>query len=301
MAEPLVSVIIPCYNQAHFLGEAIDSVMRQTYAHCELLVVDDGSSDDTAGVAARAGVRLLRQRNQGLSAARNVGIRHSRGDYLVFLDADDRLLPSALRTGVAALAAHPSCAFVYGRCQWISADGSVLAVPPQPRVDGAHYSSLLEFNCIYGCMSVMFRRVVFDKMSAFDTSLRACEDYDLYLRVTRRFPVHNHDVLIGEYRRHTTNLSDDPIMMLSSVLRVLHAQKRQLPRGTPDRAAYQRGVRRHQEVYGNQIVTAVRSAARSRQWRPVMKGALALLRHAPLGLARRAAGKSYRLVFRPEG
>lgn len=301
MEKPLVSVVIPCYNQGHFLGEAIDSVLRQTYSHFEVLVVDDGSCDDTARVASRAGMRLVRQHNQGLSAARNAGIRHSRGECVVFLDADDRLLPAALQTGVEALTAHPDCAFVYGRCQWISADGRVLVVPPQPHVTRSHYSRLLEFNCIYGCMTVMFRRAVFDQVSAFDTRLRSCEDYDLYLRVTRRFPVHDHDVVIGEYRRHATNLSDDPVLMLGSALKVLRAQKSDIPRGTPDREAYARGVRRHQELYGNQIITAVRSATSARKWRPAIRGALALVRYSPRGVARRAARKSFRLVFHPEG
>ena len=87
----LVSVIIPCYNQAHYLGEAIASVLGQTHAHYEIIVVDDGSTDDTERVAARhTGVRCLRKKNGGLAAARNTGLRASKGDYVVFLDADDR-------------------------------------------------------------------------------------------------------------------------------------------------------------------------------------------------------------------
>src|SRR5215210_2105808 len=94
---PLVSVIIPCYNQAHFLGEAIESVLGQSYPNFEIVVVDDGSPDDTAEVAARyPEVRYICQDNQGLSAARNTGLGQSEGEYVVFLDADDRLLPEAL-------------------------------------------------------------------------------------------------------------------------------------------------------------------------------------------------------------
>src|SRR5215217_62523 len=95
--EPLVSVVIPCYNQAHFLKEAIESVLKQSYAHYEIVVVDDGSTDETSEVASSyEGVRLIRQENRGLAEARNTGIKHSEGDFLVFLDADDRLLPEAL-------------------------------------------------------------------------------------------------------------------------------------------------------------------------------------------------------------
>src|ERR687898_3616338 len=107
-AAPLVSVVIPCYNQARFLGEAIESVLAQSYPHFEVIVVDDGSTDNTSEVAASyAGVRYIRQENQGLAGARNAGIRRSRGSYLVFLDADDRLLADALEAGLASLEEHP--------------------------------------------------------------------------------------------------------------------------------------------------------------------------------------------------
>ena len=92
--SPVVSVVIPCYRQAHFLPDAIESVLAQTYPHFEIIVVDDGSPDDTRAVAGRyPGVRCLRQRNRGLSAARNAGLAASIGTYVVFLDADDRLTP----------------------------------------------------------------------------------------------------------------------------------------------------------------------------------------------------------------
>src|SRR5919107_192619 len=104
----LVSVVIPCYNQAHFLSEAIESVLAQTYPYFEIIVVDDGSTDNTSEVAGRySGVRCIRQDNQGLSGARNSGLRHSKGEYLVFLDADDRLLPQALEVGLECLRAYP--------------------------------------------------------------------------------------------------------------------------------------------------------------------------------------------------
>src|SRR5829696_8499022 len=110
---PLVSVVIPCYNQAHFLGEAIESVLSQSYRHFELIVVDDGSTDETSEVASRyEGVRLIRQENQGLSGARNTGIGHSGGEFLVFLDADDRLLLGALEAGLRCFEAHPEYALV---------------------------------------------------------------------------------------------------------------------------------------------------------------------------------------------
>src|SRR6266480_1367400 len=141
--RPLVSVVIPCYNQAHFLGEAIESVMAQTYPHFEVVVVDDGSTDNIAAVVARyPGVRCFQQGNQGLSAARNTGLRHSIGECLVFLDADDRLMPRAIEVGLASLRDHPECAFVYGRSRFMAFDGSSFRRPLQPRVEGRSSDAL---------------------------------------------------------------------------------------------------------------------------------------------------------------
>src|SRR5690348_130160 len=111
----LVSVVITTYNHARFLGEAIESVLAQTVPPFEVIVVDDGSTDDPAAVVRRyPQLRLIRQRNQGLAAARNTGWRASGGSYLVFLDADDRLLPNALAANLRRLAEWPECAFAYG-------------------------------------------------------------------------------------------------------------------------------------------------------------------------------------------
>src|SRR5262245_35605245 len=120
----LVSVIIPCYNKSDFLGETIESVLCQTYRHFEIIVVDDGSSDNSMAIAARyASAHYLYQSTQGPSVARNTGLWASKGSYVVFLDADDRLLPAALEIGVNVLAAHPECAFVSGHVQLITKDG----------------------------------------------------------------------------------------------------------------------------------------------------------------------------------
>ena len=134
---PLVSVIIPCYGQAHFLAETIESVLAQRYPHFEVVVIDDGSVDNTEEVALQwPRVRYVRQNNSGLAAARNTGLRRSLGDYVVFLDADDRLLPEALDAGLTAFAAHPESAFVVGHCRCITVDGMPLPKSEHPCVAG---------------------------------------------------------------------------------------------------------------------------------------------------------------------
>jgi cellulose synthase/poly-beta-1,6-N-acetylglucosamine synthase-like glycosyltransferase len=124
--HPLISVVIPCYNQSQFLADAIESVLRQTWPDVELIVVDDGSTDATRLVAQQfAAVRYLHQSNQGLSAARNAGLALSTGQFVAFLDSDDRLLPRGLECGAGYLMAHPQCAFVHGDYRRIAEDGSL--------------------------------------------------------------------------------------------------------------------------------------------------------------------------------
>src|SRR6266849_1371894 len=113
--HPLVSVVVVCYNQAKYLGEAIESALAQRYQPVEILVVDDGSTDATAKVAATfPRVHYVHQSNRGLAAARNTGLRHSTGEYVVFLDADDKLLPAAVREGMDCFGEFPESAFVSG-------------------------------------------------------------------------------------------------------------------------------------------------------------------------------------------
>src|SRR5829696_6795086 len=146
----LVSVVIPCYNQAHFLGEAIESVLAQSYTDFELIVVDDGSEDNTPEVASGyEGVRLVRQENRGLVEAS--------GEYVVFLDSDDRLLAGALEVGVRELEAHPECAFVSGHYRAIDASGAQLAVPARHQVGTDPYLSLLRDNYIKTSASAIYR------------------------------------------------------------------------------------------------------------------------------------------------
>src|SRR5438093_12919445 len=172
-ASGQVSVIIPCYNQAHFLHEAIESVLAQTYSTREIIVVNDGSTDSTAEVAGRySAVRHIYQENAGPSAARNTGLKETSGEYLVFLDADDRLLPEALEIGVDCLRQHPECAFASGFCRLII--GSLLSSPKQLHVVRDHYLELLRGNYIWCPGSVIYRRTAFEVVKGFDISLGPC-------------------------------------------------------------------------------------------------------------------------------
>jgi glycosyltransferase involved in cell wall biosynthesis len=282
----LVSVIIPCYNQAHFLGEAIESVLSQNYAHFEVVVIDDGSTDNTSEVASRyPGVRCIRQENQGLAGARNAGIRHSSGSYLVFLDADDRLLPNALEVGLKQLKEHPECAFVSGRWKTIAADGSPLPTPPQPRVEKDHYEALLRVCYISAPAAVMYQRIMLEFVGGFDTSVSSSADYDLYLHITREYPVYHHGVVVAEYRRHGANMTRNRALMLESEVTVLRRQWPYVRGRKQYKKACETGIKHSREYFGEPLVEEVSARKQKREWRQALRGLLVLLRYYPNGFA----------------
>src|SRR6266480_4423186 len=247
----LVSVIIPCYNQAHFLHEAIQSALAQTYSHREIFIVDDGSTDNTAEITAGfGGVRCVCQENSGVSTARNKALKESRGEYLVFLDADDRLLPEALEIGVDCLRQHPTCAFASGHSRFITADGALLAPPAQLCVTRDHYLELLRGNYIWCPGSVIYRRNDFEVVKGFDTSLGPGADYDLYLRIARNYPVFCHNRFVAGYRLHSSSMSEDPALMLQDTLKALDAQWDFVKGSDGYIEAFETGKKQCQSYYG---------------------------------------------------
>jgi len=295
----LVSVIIPCYNQGHFLGEAIESVLVQTHPHIEIIVVDDGSTDNTAEVAAGyPGVQCIRQSNRGLSAARNTGMWHSGGDYLVFLDADDRLLPDAVEAGLSCLNAHPDCAFVSGHHRYIKADGTLLREFPQEHIRGNHYLSLLQGNYIGMHATVMYRRALLESIGGFNETLAACEDYELYLRMARKFPIHCQNKVVAEYRWHDDNMSLNPELMLKTALTVLRSQWRYVKRDKRYKKAYRVGMRTWKKHYGDQLFKPVSHMCEHGKGNQAVLGMRTLLRYAPGRFAKHVYRQAIRVDYR---
>src|SRR5262249_10534183 len=153
------------------------------------------------------GVRYVRQRNQGLSSASNAGLRATWCPYVAFLAADDRLLPEATEAGVSCMEAHPDCAFVSGHYRLIDAAGGLLDFEPCACAIKDHYRELLRGNYIGMHATVLYRRGVLQRMGGFDIALRHCEDYDLYLRIARSWPIYCHHKVVAEYRLHGANKS----------------------------------------------------------------------------------------------
>jgi glycosyltransferase involved in cell wall biosynthesis len=296
--QELVSVVIPCYNQARYLGEAIQSVLKQSYRNYEVIVVDDGSTDDTGEVASSyEGVRVVRQQNQGLSAARNSGLKQSRGEYVVFVDADDRLMEEALEVGVEALNAHPDAAFVFGHFQLINAEGNCISVQRGAFSDEDYYLTLLQYNFIGVPAMVTYRRSVFDTVVGFDNSVSPAADYDMYLRVAREFPIHCHHQLVAEYRQHQSQMSRDAALMMKTVIAVLTSQKKYIKGNKQYEAANKKGMRTWRKGYGFQLFIELWEAARGGDIRRAIPAALRALRNYPEGFIVCPLWRLYRMTI----
>jgi glycosyltransferase involved in cell wall biosynthesis len=278
---PLVSVVIPCFEQAHFLSEAIESVLAQSWRVAEVVVVDDGSSDNTYAIAGRyPGVRRVRQANLGVARARNTGLAESQGDFLIFLDADDMLLPRAVEVGTVSLSKRSQIALIAGMSQDVGEDGRKLDSETQPLVTQDHYLRLLEDCYIWSGSSIVYRRSAVEAVGGFDEDLLAGDDYDLYLRLARDFPIYCHDAVVTQYRRHGSNTTRDPAIVLSSQLEVLRRQRPRL-RSERERRAYRRGRRRTRAEHGRALAQRVVSDWREGKRKKALRDVRVLVRRAP--------------------
>jgi len=254
-----VAVIIPTFNHAHFLAEAIESVIAQTRSADEIIVVDDGSSDDPAAVVAKfKSVRLIRQKNRGPSAARNTGLWNCKASHIIFLDADDRLRPKALEAGLTCIADHPDCAFVYGGCNCIAENGHSWSCIPKPTNE--HASVALLRQGIDGIMTVLFRHDCLSAVNGFDETLQTFEDRDIYLRLAQRYPIASHSTIVADYRKHSQATSTNYVKMLKGGLLVLDLNEARIAPGPARTAA--REARAEMRRY---YVSGMLNAA-SEQW-----------------------------------
>jgi glycosyltransferase involved in cell wall biosynthesis len=186
-----VSVIIPTYNRMDVLKNAIESVLAQTYQDFELFIIDDGSTDNTREMLAEYGERVtyLFQENRGVSSARNLGIRSSTGRFVAFLDSDDVWLPEKLERQVAIMEQNPDLQLCHTEEIWIRRGVRVNPKKKHKKHSGYIFQYCLPL-CVISPSSVMIRRTLFEKIGDFDESLPACEDYDLWLRITKEYPVY---------------------------------------------------------------------------------------------------------------
>ena len=218
---PEVSVIIPAYNSARYVTDAVDSVLAQTFKDFEVLVIDDGSTDDTESVMRRYGsqVRYIRQQNGGVSVARNRGIRESRGRYVAFLDADDTWYAHKLERQLAAIEKQADYRVCYSAFTVVDSDLMPLGITRSDRSASALDDLLTRGNVVGSICTVICERSLLTEAGDFDSALSQCADWDMWVRLAAITDFLYLDEPLVTYRQHNSNMSRSaPLLEHDSLL-----------------------------------------------------------------------------------
>lgn len=210
--KDLVSIIMPAFNSEKYIGDAIESVLGQTYKKFELIVINDGSLDHTESKIKKYSdtLQYISQPNQGAASARNNGILAARGEYISFLDSDDLWFENTLKLQHEYLASHPSVGLVYGEIQLFDHTGVLdenwMITTGLPRPEGFIFQELV-FQCLFGLSTVMVRRQILDNVGLFNSNLPSGEDYDLWLRISAMYKIGYIPERLMRYRQHADSLT----------------------------------------------------------------------------------------------
>lgn len=221
---PIASVIIPTYNHAHFIGEAIQSVLSQEFQKTEIIVVDDGSTDNTREIVDQFANRVfyIWQTNQGLSAARNTGLQTARGEFIGLLDADDMYEPQFLSTLISILKANPEADGIYCGYRFVNnLNKPLYQCEARSIYPDQLYKTLLGGNFLVP-ESMLVRHHCYKRVGLFDISLRACEDWEMWLRITKNQRIISTDKILTRHRVLPGSMSSNPERMLNNRLAVLN-------------------------------------------------------------------------------
>jgi glycosyltransferase involved in cell wall biosynthesis len=232
MTIPKVSIVIPAYNSMKYLPDTLSSVWHQTFTDFEVLVVNDGSSDNIREWASQvkdSRFKLISQANQGVSAARNAGILASKAEYIAFLDADDLWTPTKLETHVLCLDKNPEVGLV---CSWtamMNAQGQPTGRFMKPVADGSIYSKILVKNVVE-CPSVLVRRTCFNKVGLYNINIRYNEDWEMWIRIAARYQFSVIKEPLVYYRQHPNNISKNWRQMQLGFTKVIRSAFKSAPR-----------------------------------------------------------------------
>lgn len=208
--SPRVSVILPTYNQAQYLPQALDSVLNQTWRDLELIIVNDGSTDETPRILdeyeRRYGIRVVHQENQKLPRALNTGFRLARGQYLTWTSSDNIMLPHMLKVLVEVLDRHPQVGLVYADWEIIDEHGTVVGVV---RTFDFDRFLLMRVNYINACF--LYRRACQEKVGLYDPEYIHVEDWEYWFRISRHFPMLHVPQVLYQYRVHSSSLTDTEV------------------------------------------------------------------------------------------
>jgi len=224
--HPITSIIIPTYNRLHVLPRAVESVLNQTLKDYEIIVVDDASTDNTKKMLIeKYGVKIIyigKRRNEGLSAARNTGIKSSRGKYIAFLDDDDVWLPKKLELQIDLIEKNPSLGLVYCGCYKVDRDDKVMS-EIKPTKKGYIFDDMLCANYIVGSASAaLVKRELLVNTGYFDENLTSLEDWDLWIRISKFHEIDYVDQPLVKYKMHDYNMSKNILNMEKSTFSVFN-------------------------------------------------------------------------------
>jgi len=251
-APGLVSVIMPVYRGERFIAAAIESVLAQAYRDFEIVIVNDGSPDESARIISQflphPQIRYIEQQNAGVAAARNAGVAHANGAFIGLLDQDDLWLPNKLARQVSYLYSHPEIGLVHTRVKCIDGDGAprscagAIGVYPY---EGLCAGRLLLGNVI-APVTVLLRSECIDDVGTFDQRFAPADDWELWMRIARRHPIGFIDEETACYRFHGENVSSDQLKMQRAVLNIIDAICERFPdvaeSVSPAELAYARSV-----------------------------------------------------------
>jgi glycosyltransferase involved in cell wall biosynthesis len=236
IAHPLVSLIVATYNRSAFLAETIESVLRQRFQNYELIVVDDGSTDDTRNVLEAYGSRLryIYQENRGPSAARNLGVRNARAPWIAIQDSDDLSTPDHLETLYGYVSEHPDCGMVFANGSYLKGTEhnreTVIPLHKSERLakDGIQLTELFE-RSIVRLQAALISKACYEAIGGHDESLRICMDLDLAFRLFMRFPVAHLNRVVFQYRKHQGNIGRNEELRLVENIQVIEKLTREFP------------------------------------------------------------------------
>jgi glycosyltransferase involved in cell wall biosynthesis len=273
MTAPVVSILMPVFNGAAYVGQAIESALAQSYPDFELIVVNDGSTDSSAEVIrpylADPRIRYFEQPNGGVAAARNAAIRVAKGRYIGFLDQDDLWLPEKLQLQVQYLDSHPDVGLVHANQSYIDSAGRPTRLPFDDgfaKVSDWCFGELFVRNRI-AVLTVLARKSVFDRLGPLNETIAGGDDYEMWLRISKHFPIGHHDQVVAHYRTHESNVSNDNFRMtrtdlgaIQSMLQIYPEARKALGAGIVDARLFELNYQ-----LGGWYMWKARDHARARQ------------------------------------
>ena len=287
--SPLVSVILPTFDRMPWLQSSLQSVLEQTYSNLEIIVVDDGSTDSTPEFLASTprNVRCFRQENQGVAAARNLGLQHVRGELIAFQDSDDIWHPHRLERGIAQLAGHPDIGLTCAGSRLVDVDGNELGKRWKP-IQSGNVTEELFGDCFVTMPTVLVRKSVTDLAGMFDTTLRVNSDYEYWLRISLLTRFAGIDEALVDVRRSPTSLTKQnrpekaciALRSLEHFYNELGGQEAICPQAASRRLARLSFVAARAQLRAGCREKARDLFARSLDYRPTFRAALGRLRAA---------------------